>query len=166
MKTFFRILLVMISACLPYAVQAAAAPVPAATPRVLLSPATPGPGDIVVVAVKGVEGPVEGTFGDKKLHFNPSGSSYTAVFGVDLYTEPGIYNLDISAGDKVLSRPVKVKSKKFPVQRLTLPDDMVELTPENEARVDREQKKMAAIWPGETERTHHQRYSQELPQRG
>jgi murein DD-endopeptidase MepM/ murein hydrolase activator NlpD len=124
----------------------------AAVPRVLLNPAKPGPGDIVIVMVKGVAGPVEGKFNDKKLYFIASKSTFKAVLGVDLYTEPGTYTLDITAQDKVLSRPVTVIKKKYPVQKLTLPKDMVELSPENEARAEREQKKVAAIWPNETER--------------
>lgn len=138
---------VLIAACL---VQAAETPKPA--PRVLLNPAKPGPGDIVVVTVKGVNGPVEGTFNGRKIHFNPSSKSFKAVLGIDLYTEPGTYSLEIKADGKVVSRPVTVVKKKYPVQKLILPKDMVELSPENEARAEQEQKKVAAIWPHETDR--------------
>ena len=124
----------------------------AAAPRVLLNPAKPGPGDIVIVTVKGMTGPVDGTFNGKKLYFLASNKAFTAVLGIDLFTEPGAYTLDITAQDKVLSRPVTVVKKKYPVQKLKLPKDMVELSPENEARAEREQKKVAAIWPNETER--------------
>jgi murein DD-endopeptidase MepM/ murein hydrolase activator NlpD len=44
---------------------------------------------------------------------------------------------------------MKVVKKEYPIQRLTLPKDMVELSPENEARVERERLAMAAIWPNE-----------------
>lgn len=145
------LLIVTFCLCVPYAVQASQKPV-SRLPKILLKPATPRPGDIVIVTVKGVEGPVEGKFGDKKIHFNPAEESFIAVFGVDLYTEPGTYDLDISARDKVLSRTVTIGKKKFRVQKLTLPEDMVELSPENEARVEQEQKKIAAIWPNETGR--------------
>jgi murein DD-endopeptidase MepM/ murein hydrolase activator NlpD len=124
----------------------------AATPRVLLKPAKPGPGDIVIVTVKGITGPVEGKFNGKKLYFLASTNAFKAVLGIDLFIEPGAYTLDITARDKVLSRPVTILKKKYPVQKLTLPEDMVELSPENEARAEREQKKVAAIWPNETER--------------
>ena len=124
----------------------------AAAPRVLLNPAKPGPGDIVIVTVKGVTGPVEGKFNGKKLYFLASTNAFKAVLGIDLFTEPGAYTLDITGRDKALSRPVTVIKKKYPVQKLTLPEDMVELSPENEARAEREQKKVAAIWPNETER--------------
>ena len=121
-------------------------------PKIILKPNTPGPGDIIVVIVKGVGGPVEGKFGDRKIYFNPAKESVKAVVGIDIFTEPGDYNLDISLNGTVITRTVTVIKKKYPIQKLTLPKDMVELSPENEARVEREQKEVAALWPNETER--------------
>lgn len=121
-------------------------------PKIILKPNTPGPGDIMVVIVKGVDGPVEGKFGDRKIYFNPAKESVKAVVGIDLFTEPGDYTLELSANGVALTRTVKVIRKKYPVQKLTLPKDMVELSPENEARVEREQREVSAIWPNETER--------------
>ncbi len=141
---------VLIILYLPAAVQAASKPVN--VPKMMLKPAKPGPGDIMIVTVEGVEGPVEGKLGDKPLHFNRMNGSFKAVLGVDLHTRPGKYTLDITAKDKVLSRTVTIVKKRYPVQRLTLPKDMVELSPENEARADREQQKIAAIWPNDTSR--------------
>jgi murein DD-endopeptidase MepM/ murein hydrolase activator NlpD len=134
--------------CLPLVASAGTAQ----QPRIMLEPNTPGPGDIMIVIVKGVEGPVEGKFGSRKVYFNPAKESVKAVVGIDLFTEPGDYNLDISLNGTVITRTVKVIKKKYPVQRLTLPKDMVELSPENEARVEREQKEISALWPRETER--------------
>lgn len=134
--------------CLPLIASAE----PAQQPKIILKPNTPGPGDIMVVIVKGVDGPVEGKFGDRKIYFNPAKESLKAVVGIDLFTEPGDYTLELSANGVALTRTVTVIKKKYPVQKLTLPKDMVELSPENEARVEREQKEVAAIWPNETER--------------
>ncbi len=116
-------------------------------PQILLEPKKAGPGDILTVTVKNVTGPVEGTFKGKKLYFNETKSSVKAVLAIDLYFEPGPYKLHIAADGRRLSRTVTISPKKYPVQRLTLPEDMVVLSPENEARVEREQKKMAALWP-------------------
>ncbi len=121
-------------------------------PEIILEPNAPSPGDIAVVTVKGAFAPIEGKFGDKKVYFNPSKDSFKAVLGIDLFTEPGTYNLAISMNGTVLSRSVTVTPKKYPIQKLKLPKGMVELSPENEARVEREQKKMGAIWPNETVR--------------
>jgi murein DD-endopeptidase MepM/ murein hydrolase activator NlpD len=135
----------MILAVLPFT--ATAAP-KAQAPKVSFSPQKAGPGDLLLITVGNIKGPVEGTFNGKRLHFNPSGKSYQAVLGIDLFTEPGKYRLAIaSANGKKLQRDVTVSKKNYPVQRLTLPKDMVVLSPENEARVERELKKIAALWP-------------------
>lgn len=124
----------------------------AASPEVLFEPNNPGPGDIMVVTIKNVTGAVEGSFNGKKVYFNPSRDSLKAIVPIDLFTEPGKYPLDIATAGAALHRSVNVVKKKYPTQRLTLPKDMVELSPENEARVEREQKKMATIWPNENAR--------------
>jgi murein DD-endopeptidase MepM/ murein hydrolase activator NlpD len=141
-------ILFIIALCLPLLAHAETT----RQPEIILEPNTPGPGDIMTVTVKGADAPVEGKFGDKKIYFNPSKDSFKAVLGIDLFTEPGTYNLDISINGTILSRAVTVIKKAYPVQKLTLPKEMVELSPENEARVEREQLKMAAIWPNETGR--------------
>ncbi len=143
-----NIVLSIVIACLPYLAHAESA----RQPEIILEPNSPGPGDIMTVTVNNAEASVEGKFGDKKIYFNPSKDSFKAVIGIDLFIEPGIYNLDISINGTILSRTVTVVKKAYPVQKLTLPKAMVELSPENEARVEREQRKMAAVWPNETGR--------------
>jgi murein DD-endopeptidase MepM/ murein hydrolase activator NlpD len=119
---------------------------------VTLSPKKIGPGDLLLVTLKNAVGPVEGTFDNKKIFFNPAKNASKALVGIDLHTEPGNYTLEITYGGTTLRRMVKVGKKKYPIQRLTLPKDMVELSPENEARAEREQKRMAVIWPMLTDR--------------
>jgi hypothetical protein len=144
MKKLKALLLLILLAALPYT--ATAAP-KAPAPKVIFTPPKAGPGDLLLITVKNMKGPVTGTFNNKRLHFNPSGNSYQAVLGIDLFTKSGKYRL-VLAGDNVkLQRDVKISKKDYPIQRLTLPKDMVVLSPENEARVEREQKIMAALWP-------------------
>jgi len=120
-----------------------------APPTVIIQPKKIGPGDIATVAVKNVAGPVEGTFNGKQLHFNPNPAKKTfkAVIGIDLNQAPGSYPIEVMINGKKLRKTVRIVKKKYPVQRLTLPEGMVVLSPENEARAEREQKKIAAIWP-------------------
>ncbi len=122
-------------------------------PEIITEPATPGPGDIMVVTVMNAKGPVTGMFNGKNIYFNPSGDASKAIVAIDYFTEPAKYDLDILASGIVLKKTVEVIKKEYKVQRLTLPKDMVELSPENEARVEREQKRMAAIWPHENGRS-------------
>jgi murein DD-endopeptidase MepM/ murein hydrolase activator NlpD len=119
----------------------------AAPVKIALSPKKAGPGDIMVITVTAGQGPVEGTFFGKPLHFNEAKQGFKAIVGVDLNTEPGSYPLELSVNNAKLSRTVKIVKKKYPLQKLTLPQDMVVLSPENEARAEQEQKKVAALWP-------------------
>jgi len=121
-------------------------------PKVALSLKRIGPGDIVLITVKNVVGPVEGTFNNRKLYFNSAHRSYKALLGVDLLLEPGTYPLEIKSRNKKIQKDITIVKKKYPVQRLTLPEGMVVLSPENEARVAQDQKKTSAIWPIDSQR--------------
>jgi len=125
----------------------------AVQPEIVTEPATPGPGDIMVVTVMNAKGPVTGMFNGKNIYFNPAGEASKAIVAIDYFTEPAQYDLDVLANGIVLKKTVEVVKKEYEVQRLTLPKDMVELSPENEARVAREQKRMSAIWPHENDRS-------------
>jgi murein DD-endopeptidase MepM/ murein hydrolase activator NlpD len=120
--------------------------------KISLSPKKIGPGDILLVTVSNATGTVEGAFDGKKIYFNPVKKSYRAIVGIDLLAEPGKYPLDITANGAVVHRTVKVAKKVYRTQRLKMPKDMVELSPENETRAEQEQQKMAAIWPNRSER--------------
>ena len=133
------------------------------TPEIVLSPKKAGPGDILLITVKNEDGPVEGTFNGKKIFFNPAKNSYKAVVGIDLNAEPGRYPLELTINGRTTSRGVTIVKKKYPLQRLKLPEDKVTLSPENEARAEREQKEMAAIWPVESVRDWNGNFSDPLP---
>ncbi len=145
------LLFITATLCLPF-FASAAEPVVHPQPEIVLSPSSPGPGDIMTVTVRGMNGPVEGTFNGKKIYFNPSKDAFRAVVGIDLFTLPGSYSLDIVATGSTEQRTVVVQKKEYPAQHLTLPKDMVELSPENEARVERELKLTNSLWQNETGR--------------
>ena len=90
-------IVVLLAVCMSWTAFAAEA---IRAPEVTFEPASPGPGDIMVVTVKNVSGQVEGTFKGKKVYFIQSKDSVKAVLGVDLFTEPGQYPLDIQAAAK------------------------------------------------------------------
>jgi murein DD-endopeptidase MepM/ murein hydrolase activator NlpD len=124
----------------------------AASPKIILQPKNIGPGDIGTVSVKNVTGTVEGTFNGKKLYFNAAKNSYKAILGIDLNSEPGTYPLEVLSNGRKILKKVRIVKKKYPLQRLTLPEGMVVLSPENEARAERELKKISAIWPVDSPR--------------
>ena len=119
----------------------------AVEPSILITPKKIVPGGLMVVAVKNAVGSAEGSFNGKHLYFNAAKHGFKAVVGIDLKTDPGTYLLALTVDGKPLAQDVVIAKKRYPVQKLTLPEDMVVLSPENEARADREQRKMAAIWP-------------------
>ena len=137
--------------------------VAAPKPRVILSPKKAGPGDLLLITVKNAEGSVEGKFAGRRIYFNPAGKAMKAVVGVDLNSEPGIYPLELSINGTKHTNEVRILKKKYPLQRLTLPKDKVTLSPEDEARTDREQKKLAMIWPVESLRLWNGNFQDPLP---
>jgi murein DD-endopeptidase MepM/ murein hydrolase activator NlpD len=135
----------------------------ARSPSVAVSPNRIAPGGILIVTVSGAKGPVEGAFNGRPLHFNGTGGRSRAAAGIDLNTEPGKYSLSVTAGGAKIERTVRIVKKNYPVQRLTLPEDKVILSPENEARVEREQKVLAAVWPVDSARLWSGRFIDPLP---
>ena len=136
--------------CLPYIAHAQEK---ALQPQIILEPAKPGPGDLLVVTIKNAPGTPEGKFNNKKIYFNPSKDSFKAIVAIDYFTEPREYDLEISSNGSTLKQVVEVIKKEYEVQQLTLPKHMVELSAKDEARAERDQQKMAAIWPNETGRS-------------
>jgi len=135
----------------------------ASEPSALISPKKIVPGGLMIVTVRSAEGAVEGTFRGKQLHFNKVKTGFKAVTGIDLSTEPGIYQLALTVDGTPHSREVLIVKKKYRVQRLTLPEDKVILSPEDEARADREQKKMSALWPVDSDRLWSGGFADPLP---
>jgi murein DD-endopeptidase MepM/ murein hydrolase activator NlpD len=135
----------------------------AAAPSVLISPKKIVPGGLMIITVRNAEGAVEGTFRGKQLHFNKAKTGFKAVTGIDLNTDPGVYPLDLAVNGKNLTLEMAIVKKKYRVQRLTLPEDKVILSPEDEARADREQKKMSALWPVDSDRLWSGRFADPLP---
>ena len=71
--------------------------------------------------------------------------SWLAIVGIGLSIEPGEYHVDVQmlgGGEQKL--PFTVTDKKYSVQQLKVPPNQVNLSPEDEARVTREQEKVRA----------------------
>ncbi len=158
MKRFFVIFLIALAASLGTGTIANAASL-----KVLLSPNKVGPGDILQVMVKNADGPVEGSFDNRAIHFNFIQGAYKAIIGIDLVKEPGKYPLVLTSKGRTIHRIIRVSKKFYPLQRLTLPEDKVVLSPENEARVEQEQKKLSRIWPVDSMRLWDGGFSDPLP---
>lgn len=92
---------------------------------------------------------VEIQWQDKVIPYVRVGGKWTTILGVDLDLKPGDYTGEVrvrkSGTVERRSVALSVKSVKFPVQRLTVADAFVELSPENTERALREAKDIEEI---------------------
>jgi murein DD-endopeptidase MepM/ murein hydrolase activator NlpD len=89
------------------------------------------------------------TFNDHPVMVVRQQDSWLAILGIGLAIEPGEYHIDVhepGGGEKRL--PFSVKPKTYSVQQLKVAPNKVNLSPEDEARVAAEQKKMRAALEG------------------
>ena len=98
---------------------------------------------LVQVPVSGQPNQVRGTFLKKRVLFYPvSGGVYEGLLGVDLQAKPGVHDLMVAVtyADKTSHQVMKIQviKEQYPVQRLTLPEKMVDLDKKTLARVRKE----------------------------
>jgi murein DD-endopeptidase MepM/ murein hydrolase activator NlpD len=147
------VLLIALAAVLLPAGPAGAAPPGAPALQVRVVPPTARQGDTVLVFVGGTRGArdVEGSLGSQHLAFFPYGAEYAALAGVDLEARPGkvpwrIGLVDGAGTPRKAAGTLTIRPGGFPVQRLTLPDKMVNLDPESERRAANEALRLRALY--------------------
>jgi murein DD-endopeptidase MepM/ murein hydrolase activator NlpD len=139
---------------LPLVLLLLAAPASAHDPLQLRwQPAAPRQGDVALVFVTRLRDPsvMEGSVGGQPLKFFAYGDGYAALAGIDLETKPGkllwrVGAVDGSGEPVKLSGTVRVKARKFPVQRLTLPKELVELDAPTLKRVEEESTRLRTLF--------------------
>ncbi len=124
--------------------------------EVRLSAPTVAPGGVVLVEVRGADSP-RAEWKGKPLHFWSSTENgvQRALLGVDLGQPPGVATLKITtatAGTRAETCrvPVRVKKVDYGEERLRVARRFLELTPEDEARAEREAKRLQEIFAGVT----------------
>jgi murein DD-endopeptidase MepM/ murein hydrolase activator NlpD len=127
----------------PLAALAAAVALGAAPPGPGAESPTPvRPGTVVRWAGQGLEWCELGA-----RRFEPlDGACY---YPVDLLRKAGPLELARSRAGRRETASLRVGTFDYPIQKLTLPRHMVELSPEDLARVDRESREMARLWTRE-----------------
>jgi hypothetical protein len=125
----------------------------AASPHVIWHPARPAIGSVAWMYVPGVRdrAVVEGSVGGHLLVFFPHGGGRAALVGFDLEQKPGplpwtLAILEPDAAPRTLHGRVHVQPRDFPVQRLTLPEKMVDLDPETERRAGQEAERLRTLY--------------------
>jgi murein DD-endopeptidase MepM/ murein hydrolase activator NlpD len=152
------------AACL--LVLALAAPA-AAGVRVTFSPASIVPGDVCLVLVQGIPdgATVEGAVAGRSLAFFPYAGMTAALAAIDFETRPGRYRwriavLERQAEPRALGGRLRVASRRFPVERLSLPPAMVDLDPETTRRANAEEAQLRTVLGSVTgERLWHGRFT-------
>ncbi len=116
-------------------------------------PPRPRAGDVAWLAVRGaaVGVTVEGLVGGRPLVFFPHAGGYAAVVGFDVDTAPGDVSWRVAAHDsgapsRIANGKIRVLRRDFAVQRLTLPQAMVDLDPETERRAVDEAERLRALY--------------------
>ncbi|MEO6184893.1 MAG: peptidoglycan DD-metalloendopeptidase family protein [Steroidobacteraceae bacterium] len=116
---------------------------PAAMPR---SSAVPGGVMIVDVGIATEPAP-QVEFEGRQVLTVLDAQRWRAVVGIALATKPGSYSLTVKdAAGTTRAIPLKVADKKYVEQKLKVPQSQVDLSPEDTARVDAEQKRLRALF--------------------
>ena len=125
----------------------------AGSPSVTWRPKRPHVGDIVWVHVGGVAdaAAIEGSLGDRTLVFFPYAGGHAAVVGIDLDVKPGpqtwrLAVLEPARAPRRLTGQLAIQLRDYPVQRLTLPEKMVDLDPETERRAVSEGERLRTLY--------------------
>jgi len=125
--------------------------------RVEVLPRVVRQGDVFMVKASGPAsfGSIHGEFRGKRFPLSAGANkgTYESLVGIDLDAKPAKYEMKVLAkGEegKVYSKALSLKVEKtdFPVQKLTLPRSMVDLDPKTLERVNRESKKLKALFEG------------------
>jgi murein DD-endopeptidase MepM/ murein hydrolase activator NlpD len=140
---------------------------PAAALEVRVTPPSPRQGEVVMVFLAGVPGAreVEGTLHGRPLHFFPYREEHVALAGIDLDTPSGkaawrVSIVDARGDTREASGGITIRSRRFSVQRLTLPPAMVNLSPEVERRAGEEAARLRTLYGTITpERLWHGRFA-------
>lgn len=119
-----------------------AVPASAAPPE--LPRMSPVPGGVVSLAVRAGDATPVVTFNGTRVMLLPEGRDWRAVVGIPLSQKPGWAQLDILRGDRQESLRFVVRRKAYPSQYLNVPPRQVNLSPEDEARVAKEQQRLRA----------------------
>ncbi len=112
--------------------------------EIALPRASSVPGGVVILPLRGGEPAPRAEFNGSRVMLLPDGANWRAVVGIPLAQKPEPAALTVIRGARSESLRFVVKPKTYSIQRLSVAPSKVNLTPEDEARVAREQVKLKA----------------------
>lgn len=109
-------------------------------------------GDPFMVVARGISSAPIGVALGEKLKFSSCGDKCMMHIGcAAMGQNPGKWDISVHADGKTINLALNILPGGFDIQRLTLPDRLVNLSKEDEARADREAERLKALWLIETE---------------
>ncbi len=117
--------------------------------RASISPAKVKQGDAFIIRVKGAAGskPPVAVFNNKSFYFSGCGEGcFAAIGAVGLDTKPGKYSIEFISDEGRSELNFVVSRADFPTIYMTLPEEKVFLSLEDQARADREAERLNLIW--------------------
>lgn len=113
-----------------------------------LNPDVAIPGDIVVLKITGNEGAsVRSPFLKNKVIFHPvDEDKLIALLPVDINTKPQKYDILIERGDETRTASLHIRSHSFKTIKLSVSEEKVTLSPEDQKRVEKEYLLQNRIW--------------------
>lgn len=110
-------------------------------------------GDIFVLKVTGLdktEFPSAG-FGPRELNFAGCGAGCFMAFGAaDVDARPGRYKIVVTSGKIKKALALTVKKASFPSLNISLPEEKITLSPEDNARAEQEASLLKSLWQNVT----------------
>jgi murein DD-endopeptidase MepM/ murein hydrolase activator NlpD len=104
------------------------------------------PGGVVSLELPGGAQRPAVTYGGKPVLTVRQADGWLAIVGIALDTEPGEYHVDVQQpGAQARQLTFHIAAKQYRVQQLKVPPSQVNLSPQDEARVNREQEKVRAV---------------------
>lgn len=121
--------------------------------KVAVTPSTVRQGDVALIVVTGAAGApqMDGSLAGRPLFFFPYADGYAALVGIDLQARPGktpwrVGFVDGMGAPRKASGAITVRARRFPVQRLSLPRSMVDLSPDDERRANAEAARLRTLF--------------------
>jgi len=121
--------------------------------KVTVTPSAVRQGDVAFMVITGVGAAPEldGSLVGRPLFFFPYADGYAALIGIDLEAKPGktpwrLGFVDGTGTPRKAAGTITVKARKFPVQRLSLPKSMVDLSPDDERRANAEAARLRTLF--------------------
>lgn len=120
---------------------------PMANAELALPRASAVPGGVVMIDIEGDSNEAPSvSFEGNAVMVLPREGGWVALVGIPLSRTPGPAAIQIRRGNSTLTRGFTVEGKQYRTQALKVAPKHVDLSPENAARVEREQPKLRALY--------------------